>query len=89
MVRTTSKTKDTAATVTVTEAVRQHVRSRGFSCSELSRLIGVDRAGASRYLNGKSDLRPAHFDALCRTLGLQIRLPRGRGDASRNTRGSD
>ena len=59
-------------------AAKAHLRSKENSIYRLAELSGVDRAGLSRFVNGKRGLTLSSAADLAEVLGLELRPMKGR-----------
>jgi predicted transcriptional regulator len=59
----------------VSERLREAIRTCGMTQAELSRASGVPESGLFRFMIGQ-ELRSTNIDRLCRTLGLELKRTR-------------
>jgi len=55
------------------EIIVSEVRRRGWSGYRLGKESGVPIRTIQSFLAGRADLRMAHIETVCRTLGLELR----------------
>jgi DNA-binding Xre family transcriptional regulator len=72
---------------TVSEQLREAIRTCGKTRADIARECGVAESVLSRFVAGGEGLRSQNLDTLCRFLGLKLTAARGTRSTGRKGKG--